>query len=69
MDGGAKNGAKGIRMEERMLAGPSPFLLHFCALCALCSEAAISRRSGLAATRQELDASVVGLLVWVDSVK
>jgi hypothetical protein len=31
-------------------------------LCALCAEAAISRRSGLAATRHELDASVVGPL-------
>jgi hypothetical protein len=36
VDGGTKNGAKGIRMEERMLAGPSPFLLHLALLCIVC---------------------------------
>jgi hypothetical protein len=60
VDGGAKTGAKGIRMEEKMLAGPSPFLLHLALVCIVC-RGCDTRQSGLAATRQPLDASVVGL--------
>lgn len=53
-----KNGSRGIRMEEKMLAGPSPFLLHWALVCIVC-RGSDTRQSGLAATRQQLDASVV----------